>query len=119
MDIRKIRSRKIHKSKLDSYVSGDEVLVNKVEKNKKRNKRRKNKSRYNDKTIVLKKFRKRKLHISFDLLNDKDSELKEFCELENADTFSVVIMWIILLFCFVMGIVLGYVLYRIAINGIL
>lgn len=38
-------------------------------------------------------------------------------ELENEDNFSITVMIVILVLCFVVGILLGYVLYRIAMNS--
>lgn len=47
--------------------------------------------------------------------NREEQELDR--EVENCDTFSVSIMILILIICFVVGILLGYLLYRLAIDS--
>ena len=64
--------------------------------------------------IKEERIKTRKLHI----LDSNDNEEQELDrEIEQEDNFSIVLMILILVVCFVVGITLGYILYRIAINS--
>lgn len=58
---------------------------------------------------------KRKIRMSSTL----KEEQKLDSEMERSDNFSILIIVGILAICFVVGISLGYVLYKIAINGVI
>lgn len=60
-----------------------------------------------------KKVKARKIKMTY-----TDKEEKELDKaIENEDNLSITVMIIILILCFIVGIFLGYVLYRIAINS--
>lgn len=60
-----------------------------------------------------KKVKSRKIRMSFTTKEEQQMDR----QMEKEDNLSVVVMIIILVLCFVVGISLGYVLYRIAINS--
>lgn len=114
-DIKKVKGSKVRSDK------------NGVDREKKSNEKRVN-SRKMRKNVHLDEFG------TSDLLHDKkdfqkirthkirklvvSSEEQELDKvIENEDNISVTVMVIILVFCFVVGICLGYVLYQIAINS--
>ena len=62
---------------------------------------------------VTKKVKGKKIKMSL----TKAEEKKIDKEVENSDRMSILVMVIILVVCFVLGISLGYVLYRLALTG--
>lgn len=66
------------------------------------------KSNFKNKNIKLKK-------ISMSLTKKEENELDNY--IEKSDNISIVVIVAILIVCFIVGISLGYILYRIAING--
>lgn len=61
----------------------------------------------------MKKVKSRKIKMAL----TKAEEKKLDNDLEKSDNFSVALMLVILISCFVIGIALGYFLYKIAIFG--
>lgn len=105
-DIKRVKARKLNKgilfdNKIDSYekdnVENKEELKNSISENK--NKRKKVKSR--------------KIKMAY----TAKEEQKMDKQIETEDNVSVLVMVIILVLCFIVGISLGYILYRIAINS--
>lgn len=66
------------------------------------------KSNFKNKNIKLKR-------ISMSLTKKEEKELDNY--IEKSDNVSIVVIVAILIVCFIVGISLGYILYRIAING--
>ena len=62
---------------------------------------------------VTKKVKGKKIKMSL----TKAEEKKIDKEVENSDRMSIFVMVVILVVCFVLGISLGYVLYRLALTG--
>ena len=101
---KKIKSRKIRK---DLGIEKAEIKdIETAKKNKK--------TAEKDSIVVKnKKIKTRKLKMAIFSVEEKKLDK----EIEKEDNLSVMVMVIILALCFVVGISLGYLLYRIAING--
>lgn len=102
-DTKKIRSRKIRNGINDKPVLNSKKVESKnTEKVENRNT-----------DLSKKKVKTRKVRMSF----SKAEEQKLDKAMEREDKVSIAVMVIILSICFIVGICLGYILYRIAING--
>ena len=98
-DIRKVKSRKIRNNSVSEIKDLDDNkdindYVDGIEK-------------------TPKKVKTRKIKMSF---TAKEEEKIDH-QMEKEENISIVVMLIILIFCFIIGISLGYMLYRIAINS--
>lgn len=94
--VKKIKARKIRKN-VEIVDNDSEKVENVIEES----------------IVNKKKVKSRKIHMS--LSNAEEKKLDR--EIEKEDNFSVALMVTILGLCFIVGITLGYVLYKIAING--
>ena len=97
--VTKIKTRRLHKEVISKLDTENLKQVSKESKVKK-----------NDEN---KKVKNKKIRMSF----TAKQEARMDKEIENSDNLSVGLMIVILVLCFVVGISLGYVLYRIAINS--
>lgn len=102
--VKKIASRKLKKD-----IKKEEVVSNEKKQSKE------NKSNTEIKAVdkIVKRVRQRKIRAT--LLNVEETKLDK--EIEKEDNMSIAIVMIILFFCFIVGIALGYLLYKIAITG--
>jgi len=125
---KKIKARKIHKDAIvkENIANKDKAVV--IDGNKKIKSRKIVKPKNFDENVIKEdkiesnvkcfdsskeKIRTRKVRMSL----TKAEEKKLDNEIERDDNMSIVVMILILVFCFVVGISLGYLLYRIAITG--
>lgn len=109
-NVKKVRSRKLNKSVVDENKNVDLIQ-------KKRDKivdqfilSKEQEAIYGEKVFKIGTRRIRGLEITRE-------EQKLDRELENEDNLSITVMIAILVFCFIIGISLGYILYRIAMNS--
>ena len=104
-NVNKVKARKIRMMETVNDEDFDEV---KVEQGKSEVKETKS-------SVSKKKVGPRKIRMSF----TKAEEQKMDKEIEVSDNMSMGVIVLILVICFVVGIALGYFLYKIAINGAL
>lgn len=115
----KVKSRKIKKTKESKDIFETKQVdikekssVKKIRRNKLRNDFGNSYTTF-DTGSDIRKVRSRRLNVK-DLNQD---EVRLDREIENEDNLSITIMILILVLCFVVGIFLGYMLYRLAMNG--
>lgn len=102
-DVKKIKARKLKKNNSSDDIDVD---INKgVVDDKKQSK--------SNNRVVKKKVKSRKIKMSFTAKEER--KMDNQIEVEN--NISVAFMMFILVLCFIVGISLGYILYRIAINN--
>ena len=106
--VKKVRARKIRKMDME-----DTEVLDGAKKNKENTGDKEIKE--TGKSVSKKKVGTRKIRMSL----TKAEEKKMDKEMERSDNMSIGVMVLILVICFVVGITLGYFLYRIAINGAL
>lgn len=99
--VKKVNSRKIRYNSKTKDIDDDSI--------KNRNKD----NIVSSSDIVSKKIKSRKIRMSKTLAEENELDKA----IERYDNMSVAVMVFILVVCFVVGILLGYFLYRIAING--
>ena len=112
----KIKGRKLNKNSKGTEKQNSSKIENKKQVlDKMEEVANSNSSVILDRNITLKnnKVKGRKLKIS----NLDVEEIKLDKEIEKSDNLSITVMVIILILCFVIGGILGYMLYRIAINN--
>lgn len=100
--VKKVKARKIRKLELADVQALGEVKENKEFKD-------------TEVSVSKKKVGTRKIRMSL----TKAEEKKMDKEIEVSDNMSMGVIVLILVICFVVGIALGYFLYKIAINGAL
>ena len=100
VDAKKIKTRKLRKGTKDLVDTGLDEGTRIKEKND---------------ILKKKKVKSKKIRMSF----SKVEEQKMDKAIERDDNMSVMLIVIVLVLCFIVGISLGYLLYRIAINGVI
>lgn len=108
---KRVRSRKITRvSTKDEMIKEDDTLEN---NNHECSNKNRDLNKINNNVKKQKKVKTRRIRMMY-----TDKEEKELDKaIENEENFSITVMVIILVLCFIVGISLGYVLYRIAINS--
>lgn len=102
-DVKKVRARKLNKNS-SFWDKIDENFENVSNITKKDD---------NTKKVTRKRTKPRKIRMSFTAKEEKIMDK----QMEVEDNLSVAVMAIILVLCFVVGISLGYILYKIAIDS--
>lgn len=106
VDVKKIKTRKLKKSLSSKKVEEDNLQnINNHTNNLKKNDAVGAKER--------KKIKSRKIRMSFSVKEEKQMDK----QMETFEKVSITVMVFILVLCFIVGVSLGYVLYRIAINS--
>lgn len=98
-EIKKVKSRKLKKdvSSLEKDLKINNDTLEKIEVTNK----------------VAKRIKPKKIKMSF--TNKEEKQIDH--QMETEENISIVVMLLILVVCFILGITLGYMLYRIAINN--
>lgn len=111
------KSRRVEKVEIVDSISNKEIRTRKIQKSKIVNNSNfeNNNIDNKDSAVTRKKVNARKVRMSL----TKAEEKKIDKEMEQDENMSIAVMVFVLLFCFIVGISLGYLLYKIAINGAL